>query len=64
MFSRVVAAAFSQRRKTLRNAWRELLNADEIAALGIAPGARAETVAVENYTRAANYVAARDTRYC
>ena len=64
VFSRVVAAAFSQRRKTLRNAWRELLNADEIAALGIAPGARAETVAVENYTRAANYVAARDTRYC
>jgi 16S rRNA (adenine1518-N6/adenine1519-N6)-dimethyltransferase len=60
-FARVVAAAFSQRRKTLRNAWKLLLTGEEITALGIEPGARAETVAVENYARAANYVAARGT---
>jgi 16S rRNA (adenine1518-N6/adenine1519-N6)-dimethyltransferase len=58
-FARVVAAAFSQRRKTLRNAWKLLLTGEEITALGIEPGARAETVAVEDYARAANYVAAR-----
>lgn len=60
-FARVVAAAFSQRRKTLRNAWKLLLTGEEISTLGIDPGARAETVAVEDYARAANYVAARGT---
>jgi 16S rRNA (adenine1518-N6/adenine1519-N6)-dimethyltransferase len=44
-FSAVVAAAFSQRRKTLRNALRPLLSAEQIAAAGIDPGARAEVIA-------------------
>ena len=43
-FSTVVAAAFSQRRKTLRNALRPLLNEAQIRAAGIDPGARAETI--------------------
>lgn len=43
-FSTVVAAAFSQRRKTLRNALRPLLSEQEIALAGIDPGARAETI--------------------
>ena len=43
-FARVVAAAFSQRRKTLRNALRQLLDAEAIAACGIDPGARPETL--------------------
>ncbi|MGH8617369.1 MAG: 16S rRNA (adenine(1518)-N(6)/adenine(1519)-N(6))-dimethyltransferase RsmA [Burkholderiales bacterium] len=59
VFARAVAAAFSQRRKTLRNAWKLLLSGDEIGALNIDPGARGETVAVEDYARAANYLAAR-----
>jgi 16S rRNA (adenine1518-N6/adenine1519-N6)-dimethyltransferase len=43
-YSRVVAAAFSQRRKTLRNALKQLLSGDQIQQAGIDPGARAEVV--------------------
>jgi 16S rRNA (adenine1518-N6/adenine1519-N6)-dimethyltransferase len=43
-YGRVVQAAFSQRRKTLRNALRQELDAATIAACGIDPGARAETL--------------------
>ncbi|MCX8048913.1 MAG: 16S rRNA (adenine(1518)-N(6)/adenine(1519)-N(6))-dimethyltransferase RsmA [Methylohalobius sp.] len=41
-FQAVVAAAFSQRRKTLRNALYPLLSAEAIRACGIDPGSRAE----------------------
>ena len=41
---RVVRAAFGQRRKTLANALRGLLDAAAIRAAGIDPGARAETI--------------------
>ena len=41
---RVVQAAFGQRRKTLRNALRPLLDAEAIAGAGVDPGARAETL--------------------
>jgi 16S rRNA (adenine1518-N6/adenine1519-N6)-dimethyltransferase len=44
-FARVVSAAFSQRRKTLRNSLKGLLDADGIAAAGVDPGARPETLA-------------------
>jgi 16S rRNA (adenine1518-N6/adenine1519-N6)-dimethyltransferase len=43
-YDRVVTAAFGQRRKTLTNALRQLLPAQEIAAAGVDPGARAETL--------------------
>lgn len=43
-FAQVVMAAFSQRRKTLRNALRSLLSAGQIAAAGIDPGVRAEAL--------------------
>ncbi len=43
-FARVVFAAFSQRRKTLRNSLSGLLDAAAIAAAGIDPGARPETL--------------------
>jgi 16S rRNA (adenine1518-N6/adenine1519-N6)-dimethyltransferase len=43
-FARVVAAAFGQRRKTLRNALATVLDADQIEAAGIDPQARAETL--------------------
>jgi len=41
----VVTAAFGQRRKTLRNALRALLDEAAISAAGVDPGARAETLA-------------------
>lgn len=43
-FAQLVSAAFSQRRKTLRNALRGLLDAEDIEAVGIDPGLRAEVL--------------------
>lgn len=43
-FAAVVAAAFSQRRKTLRNALAGLVDESAIRAAGVDPGARAETL--------------------
>lgn len=43
-FAEVVSAAFAHRRKTLRNALRGLLSAEDIEACGLDPGARPETV--------------------
>ncbi|HEX4619044.1 MAG TPA: 16S rRNA (adenine(1518)-N(6)/adenine(1519)-N(6))-dimethyltransferase RsmA, partial [Steroidobacteraceae bacterium] len=43
-YAEVVAAAFSHRRKTLRNALARLMSRAEIAACGLDPGARPETV--------------------
>jgi 16S rRNA (adenine1518-N6/adenine1519-N6)-dimethyltransferase len=44
-YAQVVAAAFGQRRKTLRNSLAKLLTAAQINAAGIDPAARAETLA-------------------
>ncbi|CAI8899225.1 16S rRNA (adenine(1518)-N(6)/adenine(1519)-N(6))-dimethyltransferase RsmA [Methylocaldum szegediense] len=49
----VVAAAFSQRRKTLRNALKQLFSEGEMRDLGIDPQARAETLGLEAYARLA-----------
>jgi 16S rRNA (adenine1518-N6/adenine1519-N6)-dimethyltransferase len=57
-YGTVVAAAFGQRRKTLRNALAGLLDATQIAAAGIDPGARAETLAPAQFGRLALAVAA------
>ncbi len=46
---RVVSAAFSQRRKTLRNSLRELFSADQILATGIDPGQRAEQLSLSQF---------------
>lgn len=43
-FARVVSAAFAQRRKTLRNSLRNLLDTAAIEACGVDPGARPETL--------------------
>lgn len=52
-FSQLVAASFSQRRKTLRNNLKGLLDEAQIAALGIDPGARSETLSVDDFRRLA-----------
>jgi 16S rRNA (adenine1518-N6/adenine1519-N6)-dimethyltransferase len=54
VFARLVAAAFAQRRKTLRNGLKGLLSAEEIAALGIDPGVRAEQLPLADFVRLAN----------
>jgi 16S rRNA (adenine1518-N6/adenine1519-N6)-dimethyltransferase len=57
LYSNVVAAAFSQRRKTLRNALKALLSQEEIRAAGIDPGARAETVPAAGFASLATQLA-------
>jgi 16S rRNA (adenine1518-N6/adenine1519-N6)-dimethyltransferase len=54
LFARVVAAAFAQRRKTLRNALSELATAATLEAAGIDPTVRGETLAVADFVRLAN----------
>jgi 16S rRNA (adenine1518-N6/adenine1519-N6)-dimethyltransferase len=44
LYGQIVLAAFGQRRKTLRNSLKRYLTAPQIAAAGIDPGARAETL--------------------
>lgn len=50
-FDRVVAVSFSQRRKTLGNSLKTLLDADAIRAAGIDPQRRAETLPPEAFAR-------------
>lgn len=57
LFAKVVTAAFSQRRKMLRNTLREFIGEAALAALGITPTARAEDIAVADYVRLANTLA-------
>jgi 16S rRNA (adenine1518-N6/adenine1519-N6)-dimethyltransferase len=52
----VVRGAFAQRRKTLRNSLAGLLAAGDYAALGIAPGLRAENLAVADFVAISNYL--------
>jgi 16S rRNA (adenine1518-N6/adenine1519-N6)-dimethyltransferase len=52
-FARTVAAAFSHRRKTLRNALRAIVDVDAIVAAGIDPGLRPETLTPAEFARIA-----------
>lgn len=55
LFAETVKAAFSQRRKTLRNTLGNVLTATDFAALEIDPQARAQTLSVEDFIRIADY---------
>jgi 16S rRNA (adenine1518-N6/adenine1519-N6)-dimethyltransferase len=54
LFTQIVKAAFSQRRKTLRNTLKGLVTVDQLAAVGIDSQARAETISAEHYVKLAN----------
>jgi 16S rRNA (adenine1518-N6/adenine1519-N6)-dimethyltransferase len=58
LFARIVAAAFSQRRKTLRNALRALVPVAVMHELGIDPGLRPERLSPQQYAAIANRMAA------
>ena len=60
LLRKLVATAFSQRRKTLRNALKTLLDETELRVLGIDPGQRPESLPIADYVRLANYVSRRD----
>ena len=56
--SKIVAQAFSMRRKTLRNNLKKILSSEEIKSLGIDPSARAETLNVEDFVKLSNLCSA------
>jgi 16S rRNA (adenine1518-N6/adenine1519-N6)-dimethyltransferase len=58
MFGSVVARAFSQRRKTLRNTLKGVIADADFARLDINPGARAQELSVADFVRIADVVAA------
>lgn len=47
--SAIVAAAFSQRRKTIRNSLQKVADSQQLEAAGIDPGLRAEAIPIERY---------------
>lgn len=52
----LVNQAFSQRRKTLRNAIKNLVTEQQITELGIDPGCRAETLPLETFARLSSLI--------
>jgi 16S rRNA (adenine1518-N6/adenine1519-N6)-dimethyltransferase len=52
-FAGIVATAFSHRRKTIRNALRALVSAEQITACGVDPGLRPETLSPDTFNRLA-----------
>lgn len=58
VFAEVVSRAFAQRRKTLRNTLKGMMSAEQLAALGINAGARAQELSVADFVRIADAVAA------
>jgi len=59
LLSKVVLAAFSQRRKTIRNTLKPFLNNDDFTALDIDSQQRAENLGVAEFVAIANYLSAR-----
>jgi len=55
-FNGIVKAAFAKRRKTIRNALSEWTTGDQLAALGVDPGQRAEQLPIETYARLAKHL--------
>ncbi|MCL1860830.1 MAG: 16S rRNA (adenine(1518)-N(6)/adenine(1519)-N(6))-dimethyltransferase RsmA [Proteobacteria bacterium] len=53
-FARIVAAAFSQRRKTLKNALRDFFDGSALEALGFDPNLRGERLSVADFVAIAN----------
>ncbi|MCW8844350.1 MAG: 16S rRNA (adenine(1518)-N(6)/adenine(1519)-N(6))-dimethyltransferase RsmA [Gammaproteobacteria bacterium] len=56
MFAFLVVTAFSQRRKTLRNSLKTLLDSDQIELAGVNPAARAETLEPEQFAQLASLI--------
>ena len=63
LFGRIVAQAFSQRRKTIRNSLKSAVTEAQLEAAGIDPGLRPEAIPIEHYVALCNSLAtSADTR--
>lgn len=60
IFATIVKAAFSQRRKTIKNTLKTIIAADSLAQLGINPNDRPEQIAVAQYVTLANFIYAQN----
>ena len=61
LLTSLVAAAFSQRRKTLRNALKAHASAEDLRALDIDPGLRPENIAISDWVALANHLASKNS---
>jgi 16S rRNA (adenine1518-N6/adenine1519-N6)-dimethyltransferase len=61
LLASMVAAAFSKRRKTLRNALKAHATEEDLQALDIDPGLRPENIAISDWVALANYLAAKNS---
>jgi len=55
-FSTLIATAFMQRRKTIRNSLKKLVERPDFEATGIDAGLRPEQVSIADYIRLSNYL--------
>ena len=56
MLRRITTVAFNQRRKTVRNSLSEFFSHEQLTALGVEPGLRAENISVAQYCQLANWL--------
>jgi 16S rRNA (adenine1518-N6/adenine1519-N6)-dimethyltransferase len=56
LFEKVVKAAFSQRRKTIRNTLKNICTDDDFNAVNIIPSARAEALSIDNFVSLSNHL--------
>lgn len=56
LLSRIVSMSFSQRRKTIRNNLKVIINEDVLRELGIDPGLRPERLELHQYVQLANWL--------
>lgn len=54
--NKVCTAAFNQRRKTIRNSFKKLLDVDQLASLNIDPSLRPENLSIDQFIALANLV--------
>ena len=56
LFGAIVTEAFNQRRKTLRNVWKNRIDVESLKKLAIDPGLRPEKISLEEFVKVSNYL--------
>lgn len=56
LLNQVVTAAFNQRRKTINNSLKNVINSEELASLGIDASLRAEKLSVNDYLKIVKFI--------
>ena len=56
LFNAIVTEAFNQRRKTLRNVWKNRIDVESLEKLAINPALRPEKISLEEFVKVSNYL--------